>query len=97
MIKRMHKALFQPRKRMSNCLEGGRRDSRGFPKNARLKARLGVEEKLTSRAEGDAGGLARKWEDSSLWGSCAETEAWRVSMAGRQMSRQWEGWDNVEK
>lgn len=98
----MYKALFQLRKRMTNSAwRVGGEAAEAFPKTQGWKPDFGVGERLASLAWGSAGGLARKWEDSSHRGSCAETQAcepWEVQ-DGRNTEEVGDGvvGDKVEK
>lgn len=77
----MYEALFQLRKRMTNSAWRVGEATEAFPKTQSWKLDFGVGEWLASLALGSAGGLARKWEDSSPRGSCAETQTckpWEV-------------------
>ena len=70
----MYKALFQLRKRMTNSAwRVGGEAAEAFPKTQSWKPDFGVGEQFASLAWGSTGGLARKREDSSPRGSCAET------------------------
>lgn len=67
-IRRMYKALFQPRKRVTNCARRvGGAAAEAFP-----MPDFGVKEKLDSLARGGAGGLAGKQADSSPKGSSVQ-------------------------
>lgn len=86
----MYKALFQLRKRMTNSAwRVGGQAAEAFPKTQGRKPDFSMEEELASLAQGGAGGMARKWEDSSPRKSSAGTQAckpWpgRFSMAQTQ-------------